>query len=261
MILKRLPPLILSVETASENRGVVLARGAQVIGATSAATAVQHTTSLLVQVDQLLMTVGVQLKDVGLLAAATGPGSFMGLRAGLAMVKAFASTLKLPAFGVPTLHGVAYATGGVGRVLALLPAGRGEVFAQLLYLSKEKGIEELTAPFHTNFELLLKEYSETPSSLIWAGDAAHQHRDLIQARAAQVGCHWHAGSSGCASEAQETGIPWYLAPPRAGYAEQVATLALRAWEEQRLMKSNGLRALYVRQSDAELNEKWPVKSK
>ena len=89
-----------------------------------------HSNDLLEHIAGALEEAGRTLQDVDLFAVATGPGSFTGLRIGLATVKSFSSTLARPIVGVPTLEAVARAGGPSKMTVALLPAGRGEVFAQ-----------------------------------------------------------------------------------------------------------------------------------
>jgi tRNA threonylcarbamoyladenosine biosynthesis protein TsaB len=60
--------------------------------------------------------------------AASGPGSFTGLRVGLAAVKALAEVLKKPVAAVSVLEALAVASGATGNVLAVLDAGRGEAY-------------------------------------------------------------------------------------------------------------------------------------
>jgi tRNA threonylcarbamoyladenosine biosynthesis protein TsaB len=66
---------------------------------------------------------------VELIAVATGPGSFNGIRAGIAVAEGLALALDVPAIGVPTLDALAYQhVGRAGVVCAVLPAGRGEYY-------------------------------------------------------------------------------------------------------------------------------------
>src|SRR5919201_6022805 len=66
---------------------------------------------------------------VELVAVATGPGSFNGIRAGIAVAEGLALALGVPAIGVPTLDALAYQhMGRAGVVCAVLPAGRGEYY-------------------------------------------------------------------------------------------------------------------------------------
>ncbi len=84
---------------------------------------------LVPQIAALLAKHGFAKTDIGAFAVASGPGSFTGLRVGLAAVKALAEVLDKPIAAVSLLECVASAAGPRGRVLAALEAGRGEIYA------------------------------------------------------------------------------------------------------------------------------------
>jgi tRNA threonylcarbamoyladenosine biosynthesis protein TsaB len=84
--------------------------------------------SVLEDVDALLREAGVEQGELDALAVGTGPGSFTGVRIGLATARALAFALELPAAGVSTLD--ALAAGAPGAV-PVIDAKRGEVFAVL----------------------------------------------------------------------------------------------------------------------------------
>src|ERR1051326_6657944 len=86
-------PLILAIETATRAGGVALARGEEVLVSITGDAAVSHSTNLIEMIDGVLRDAGVTLAQVDLFAVAQGPGSFTGLRIGLATVKAFAAHL------------------------------------------------------------------------------------------------------------------------------------------------------------------------
>jgi tRNA threonylcarbamoyladenosine biosynthesis protein TsaB len=83
---------------------------------------------LVPQVASLLDKFGFATSDLGGFVVVTGPGSFTGLRVGLAMIKALAETLGQPIAAVSLLEVVALAGGIHGRVVAALDAGRGEIY-------------------------------------------------------------------------------------------------------------------------------------
>lgn len=69
------------------------------------------------------------IEEVALVAVATGPGSFNGIRGGIAVAEGLALARGIPALGVPTLDALAFEQAGrAERVVALLPAGRGEFY-------------------------------------------------------------------------------------------------------------------------------------
>src|SRR5215831_3578775 len=123
-------PLILAVETATRAGGVALARGAKLLASQAGDAAVSHSTNLIEMIERVLGRGNTKLSDIDLFAVAVGPGSFTGLRIGLATVKAFAVHLGRQVTPVSTLAAVAHASQVQGELVSLLPAGRGEVFAQ-----------------------------------------------------------------------------------------------------------------------------------
>lgn len=83
---------------------------------------------LIPQISALLSKHGFTKHDIGGFAVASGPGSFTGLRVGLAAIKALAEILRKPIAAVSLLEAVARSAKSSGRVLAALDAGRGEVY-------------------------------------------------------------------------------------------------------------------------------------
>jgi tRNA threonylcarbamoyladenosine biosynthesis protein TsaB len=83
---------------------------------------------LVPQVAATLVKYGFSKNDVGGFAVASGPGSFTGLRVGLAAIKGLAEILGKPIATVSTLEAVAHAAECLGTVTAVLDAGRGEVY-------------------------------------------------------------------------------------------------------------------------------------
>jgi len=83
---------------------------------------------LIPQISELLAKHGFTKHDIGSLAVAAGPGSFTGLRIGLAAVKALAEVLDEPIAAVSLLEVCVFAAGAQGRIIAALDAGRGDVY-------------------------------------------------------------------------------------------------------------------------------------
>jgi tRNA threonylcarbamoyl adenosine modification protein YeaZ len=104
----------------------------------------RHGSQLLTQLDEALAAAGVGLGHVTALAVGTGPGSFTGLRVGLATAKTLAHVRDLPLVGVPStdaLRHAAIAAGAPAGVVIVLPAG-----AHDHYLAREGEAPSLIAP-------------------------------------------------------------------------------------------------------------------
>jgi tRNA threonylcarbamoyladenosine biosynthesis protein TsaB len=84
---------------------------------------------LVPQIAALLEKHGHSKSELGGFAVVSGPGSFTGLRVGLAAIKALAEVLNQPIAAVSLLEAVASSGAARGRVLAVLDAGRGDVYA------------------------------------------------------------------------------------------------------------------------------------
>jgi tRNA threonylcarbamoyladenosine biosynthesis protein TsaB len=83
---------------------------------------------LVPQIAALLSTCGLVKHDIDAFAVVSGPGSFTGLRIGLAAVKALAEVLAKPIAAVSLLEACAFSCGAQGKIMAALDAGRGDVY-------------------------------------------------------------------------------------------------------------------------------------
>lgn len=121
-------PLILALDTTHEHGSLALARGAQVLEevAIHAPSGFGHV--LYGCLSELVARHGWTVADIDRFAAASGPGSFTGVRVGLACIKGLAEAVRKPAVAVSNLEAIAWFGKGPLRA-ALLDARRGEVYA------------------------------------------------------------------------------------------------------------------------------------
>ena len=113
--------LTLAFDTATDVATVALLRDGEVLGERRC-----RAVSVLADADELLRSAGISPADIGLLAVGVGPGSFTGVRIGLAAARGLGLALDLPVAGVSTLE--ALAAGAPGAV-PVIDARRREVFA------------------------------------------------------------------------------------------------------------------------------------
>jgi tRNA threonylcarbamoyladenosine biosynthesis protein TsaB len=248
-------PLILAVETATRAGSVSLAAGRRILYSLTGDSAASHSTNLIENIDELLRAANLRLNDVDLFAAAVGPGSFTGLRIGLATIKGFAACLDRKCAGVSTLAAIALVAGTSGRTVAMLPAGRGEVFAQLFSVGAERELEPIDSAVHLNPNSVMEKYGSL-RQLTWAGEGSQVHAAALRAWAEQKAIDVVEGDAN--SDVLPSGLKdqWTLAAPCGKVSESVAALALREYEHGRLISAEELQAVYVRPSDAETNRQW-----
>jgi len=124
--------LLLAVDTSGKHGSIALARcqpgrGCEVIEAVPLAGGT-FSAQLVPQIAALLSQHRFSKQDIGAFAVASGPGSFTGLRVGLAAIKALAEVLHRPIAAVSLLEAVARSGKAQGKVLAVMDAGRGEAY-------------------------------------------------------------------------------------------------------------------------------------
>lgn len=238
--------LILSIETATLGGGICVSEGDSVRATVAGDPALSHSNTLLSDIDQCLKEAGVTIQDVQLFAATAGPGSFTGLRIGLATIKALAATLNRPCLGVPTLQVIAHTGGISAATVSLLAAGRGEVFVQLL--SVGSGVTELDAAGHLPPALAIERYESLPL-LKWVGPGALVHRDLIESKARERGFAFNEAG---VNDSETNGAGWLLVSRKANLAKHVAAIAWQRFQAREFDQAENLTAIYVRPSDAEL---------
>ncbi len=239
-------PLILAIETATRAGSVALAGGCTILASTSGDASASHSTNLIESIDSVLKSAGIELSEIDLFAAAIGPGSFTGLRIGLATTKSLAMCMGRNCAGVSTLVAIAHAAGTSSRTLSLLPAGRGELFAQLFSVDDGQ-VRELDAAAHLTPLAILEAYGGA-RELRWAGEGAHLQAETLRG--------WARSHEMPFVDSEPFGTGWSLAPPITELASSIASLALDMYRKGNTVTPDDLRAVYVRASDAEINEKW-----
>ncbi len=238
--------LILAIETATRSGSVAIARGESILASQVGDAAVSHSANLIEMIEDVLRQAAAKLSDIDLFAVAVGPGSFTGLRIGLATVKALAVCTGREVAGVSTLAAIARASGAAGKIVSLLPAGRGEVFAQL-FSADNGSIIAIDAAAHLSPRALLGKYGET-LPLSWAGEGAHQQTDALRTWAGDRNIEFNQTAG------RKPG--WSLAPNVNNIAPSVAAIALAEYREGKSVAADKVSAVYVRASDAEINERW-----
>ena len=99
--------LILTLDTSTTARSVALCQGERLLAEILVDSSANHSDQLLQHVQQLLTEQQCELAEIDAFAVTDGPGSFTGLRVGVAAAKGLARACHRPLFGVSTLHALA----------------------------------------------------------------------------------------------------------------------------------------------------------
>ena len=121
--------LTLAFETSAKAASVALTDGAKLLGESYQNTGLTHSQTLMVMAEDLLKACGYKPQDVQAVAVAAGPGSFTGVRIGVAAAKGFAWGAELPCYGVSTLEAMALNLGIYdGYIVSVMDARRSQVY-------------------------------------------------------------------------------------------------------------------------------------
>jgi tRNA threonylcarbamoyladenosine biosynthesis protein TsaB len=222
---------LLAIDTSGKQGNIALARAGERSGndadieviETVALIGGTFSAQLIPQVSQLLATHGINKRDVGTLAVVSGPGSFTGLRVGLAAVKAWAEVLKKPIVQISLLELCVFLSGLRGKVASALDAGRGDVYV---------GIYEVPGENGTAREILLSAaefFVQEKGSAIVTPDTV------------------------LAGSATKAGLSIQTIPPVT--AAEVANFAWRKFRRGETIAAGDLEANYIRRTDAEMLQK------
>ena len=225
------PLLILAIDTTTRAGSTAVIDDGRVIVEITGDAAITHGQRLPGDIGRTLAAAHVELSQIALLAVVAGPGSFTGLRIGIASIQglAFARALKIvPVSALEAIAGIAGRAGGGGRrVAAWVDAHRGEVYSCLFGGSP---LRELTPPASASPEATLHAWRDLlgQAPVVFAGDGAVRYREAIGAQA---------------GGAEILDPP----PPLAGEAGRIA-----AAHPERAVAPNAIVPIYVRRPDVEL---------
>ncbi len=224
--------LLLAIDTSGKNGSIALARAgeptaeggdfemieiAPLAGGTFSA-------QLIPQIAELLSRNGFDKSAIGAFAVASGPGSFTGLRIGLAAVKALAEVLDKPIAAISLLEVCAFTGGAQGKLMAALDAGRSDLYIGEYELPVEAG--------------------STPKERILT-----RAEFLAQAQGWTV----VTPDSALAEAASAAGLSVLTLPPLS--AAEVARQGWRKLKSGATVTPEQLEANYIRRTDAEMLER------
>ena len=132
---------ILSIDTSSEIAQVAVLENKNVLKEIHNQSKKEHSETLMPMIDELMKSLNLTLDNIDLIACTKGPGSFTGIRIGLATVKAFSDAKKIPIVGVNSLEALAYSgqiLKGDGEYVSIIDAKNENVYYAIYKIKKGK---------------------------------------------------------------------------------------------------------------------------
>ncbi|HXD15440.1 MAG TPA: tRNA (adenosine(37)-N6)-threonylcarbamoyltransferase complex dimerization subunit type 1 TsaB [Vicinamibacterales bacterium] len=227
--------LVLSLDTTTPKASCAIARDGVVINEEPIEASRQLALQLPGALRDILDLSAVALEEIDAFAVATGPGSFTGLRIGIATMQGLAFGQGKPLIGVSALtalRAVASPAFLGSRIATWVDAWRGDVYAALFEDGREVGEPVVARPADLLDELARGTLAAYTNDITFIGDGAEAYRDLIVSRLRH------------AARMADPAVPHLAAV--------IAMLATIEYKNGHRPPPHAIRPLYVRRSDAEL---------
>ncbi|HEY8910114.1 MAG TPA: tRNA (adenosine(37)-N6)-threonylcarbamoyltransferase complex dimerization subunit type 1 TsaB [Desulfosporosinus sp.] len=230
----------LTIDTTTKVTAVALAEDGQLVGEGFLHTIKTHSERIIPMLDQLLTAAAWTLQDLDMIGVVRGPGSFTGIRIGIATAQGLAQVLKLPLIAVVSLDALAWA--GLGRtedIVPILDARKNEWYtARYRWTRGEEKAACLTLPQALNKDQWLEQLRALDRTICFVGDAAAKSKGKIEDVLGE----------------RAIILPEYESLPRGAYA---ARAVWQRWQEMGV--GERVEPYYIRFSEAEVN--WAKKEK
>lgn len=188
---------ILALDTSSKNAIVAITNNEEKLIELINSDEKTHSQKLMPMIDEAFQKTNLLLNDIDLITCCLGPGSFTGVRIGIATAKAFADSKNIPVVGVSSLEELAYELNEEGYICSLIDAGHGNTYAGLFKMVKDeygnllKIAESLTflslqdengKITEKNLLEILKNNIKTNKieTVCFVGDAATKYKELLE---------------------------------------------------------------------------------
>ena len=222
---------ILAIETSAVTASVAVTQEETLLAQSFQNTGLTHSATLMPMAADLLKNTGLTLEEMDVIAVAVGPGSFTGVRIGVAAAKGLAWPGNKPCAPCSTLESMAWQCAHPGgEICPVMDARRSQVY-NARFLARDGGLERLSRDRAIGLEELAAEAKKSGKTQILVGD----------------------GAAMCYNAFQERGIPAVCMPPHLIYqtAWGVARAALELAHAGQLVHAGQLSPRYHRLSQAE----------
>ena len=169
---------ILSIDTSSPICAVAILENDKLIKEISQNNGLTHSEKLMPIIDQILKEANLELKDIDLIVCDKGPGSFTGIRIGIATVKAFTDSLNIPSIGISSLEALCYNSNSNGLICSIIDAKNDNAYWGL-YEKDNNNYKTIYEPSADNILDILSKLFEQTSPITFVGDGLITYKDQI----------------------------------------------------------------------------------
>ena len=163
--------LILAISTSSKAVSISLNKSGSMLAEPICSDGLSHTKTLMPMIDELFSSFSVSCNDINCFAVDTGPGSFTGVRIGVATANGLALGSNKPIVGVSSLLALSYQQPNISPIVSIIDAHNNNVYAAI-YNNKQ----ERMAPCALTIDELIE---KIPPNAICVGDGALAYQQLI----------------------------------------------------------------------------------
>ncbi|MBD5137752.1 MAG: tRNA (adenosine(37)-N6)-threonylcarbamoyltransferase complex dimerization subunit type 1 TsaB, partial [Ruminococcus sp.] len=166
--------LLLGIDTSGKTASAAVCTENSVLAQTTVYTKLTHSQVILPICKDVLKSAGLTLSDVDAIAAAAGPGSYTGLRIGIAAVKAMCFALDKPCIGISTLEALAYNVSLHKGIICAVMAARLDLVYCAVFRSDGRSIARLSEDEILPIDELIKRLEAFNEDVVTVGDAAEK---------------------------------------------------------------------------------------
>lgn len=177
---------ILAIDSSAKAASVCIANEEKIIGEFFINTSLTHSQTLMPMTEQLLKNTEMTIDEVDAIAVNVGPGSFTGVRIGVAAAKGLAFPKNLPCVSVSTLESMAYNLLGTDCVVCAVMDARCSQVYNAIFRIKGETVERLTDDRALSLSDLLLEFKQTDERILIVGDGAEITYDFLKNEASNA---------------------------------------------------------------------------
>lgn len=239
---------ILSIDTSSQNCSIaivetnyndtnkILDNSFSIIAFKNSNDERTHSQKLMPMMEEIFHKSNLSLNDIDLLACCVGPGSFTGIRIGMATIKAFCDSRNIPIVGITSLESLAYNVDKNGYIFPIIDAKNQNIYSAAFYNGNEENFSLKIDYFADNIYNALNKFSNIISKdnqLCFVGNGSVLFKDLINKKFEGYDVYFSESNEQSAISLAKCAFNKYVIGIY-GYSDSVSPIYLRKSQAERM---------------------------